>query len=107
MADILEITYHNSQMETLLSQMNKRLRQLEQDNNKMCAQNLQYHHQIEARANEHTPSNSRFYTDVRSMPLLETPIKTITNDQTNGVRCTPIDNQTNQNKKNIWFYQWT
>ena len=51
MANIPEIPDHNSQMQTLLSQMNERIHQLEQESNEMHAQNLQYQHQIEARAN--------------------------------------------------------
>ena len=64
-------------------------------------QNLQYQHQIEVRTNEHTPSSSRFCIDVRSMPLLEILIEIITNDQTNDVRHTPIDNQANQNQEKL------
>ena len=52
MTDIQDISDRNSQVETLLSQMNERLQQLEQENNEMHAQNLQYQHQIETRANE-------------------------------------------------------
>ena len=40
MTDIQDIPDRNSQMETLLNQMNERLQQLEQENNEMCAQNL-------------------------------------------------------------------
>ena len=94
-----DIPYHNSQMKNILSQMNKQLCQLEQENNEMRPQNLQYQHQIEARTNEQTPSSSRLCTDVRSMPLLETPTETITNNQTNGERRTLIDNQADQNQE--------
>ena len=80
MLDIPEIPDRNSQMETLLSQMNEWLQQLEQENNEMHAQNLQYQRQIEARANEQTPSISRFYTDVRPMPSFKTLIEKITNE---------------------------
>ena len=44
MTDIQDIPDRNSQMETLLNQMNERLQQLEQENNEMRAQNLQYQH---------------------------------------------------------------
>ena len=52
MADIPEILDRNSQIETLLSQMNERRHQLKQENNEMRTQNLQYEHQIEAHTNE-------------------------------------------------------
>lgn len=42
MTDTQDIPDRNSQMETLLNQMNERLQQLEQENNEMRAQNLQY-----------------------------------------------------------------
>ena len=99
MTEIPETLNHDSQMETLLNQMSEQIRQLEQENNEMRVQNLQYQHQIEARANEQTPSSSRFCTDIRSIPLLETPIKTITNDKKNGARRTPINNRADQNQE--------
>ena len=87
MTEIQETTDRNSQMEALLSQMSERLQQLEQENNKMRVQNLQYQHQI-----KQTPSSSRFHTDVRPMPLLETPIEMVTNNQTIGIVRTPLNN---------------
>ena len=45
MTDIQDIPDRNSQVETLLNQMNERLQQLEQENNEMRAQNLLYQHQ--------------------------------------------------------------
>ena len=86
-------------METLLSQMNEWLHQLEQENNEMHASNLQYQHQIEAHANKQTPSSSRFHTDVRPMLPLETPIKIVTNDQTTSVMRTLIGNQAEQSQE--------
>ena len=79
-------------MEALLSKMNEWLQELEQENNMMRAQNLQYQHQIEARANEQTPGSSQFCTKVGPMPLLETLTETITNDV--GAICTPNNNRT-------------
>ena len=76
MTDIQDIPDRNSQVETLLNQMNERLQQLEQENNKMCAQNLQYQHQIETQANEQTLGSSRFRTKIRPMPSLDTPTET-------------------------------
>ena len=52
-----------------------------------CHTDLQYQHQI-----EQTPSSSRFHTDVKLMPSLETPIEMITNDQATGIVHTPINN---------------
>ena len=92
MTDIQDIPDRNSQMETLLNQMNERLQQLEQENNEMRAQNLQYQHQIETRANEQALGSSRFRAEIRPMPLLETPAETVTND-VDTVR-TPENNRT-------------
>ena len=58
----------------------------------MRAQNLQYQHQIEARANEQAPSSSRFRAEIRPMPSLETPAETVTNDI--GTIRTPDNNRT-------------
>ena len=90
MTDIQDIPNRNSQMETLLNQMNERLQQLEQENNEMRAQNLQYQHQIEARANEQTLGSSRFCTEIKPMPSLETPTEMVTNDV--GTVRTPNNN---------------
>ena len=46
--------------------MNERLQQLEQENNEIRTQNLQYQHQIEVRANEQTPSSSRTFVNAFS-----------------------------------------
>ena len=72
--------------------MNERLQQLEQENNEMRAQNLQYQHQIETRANEQALGSSRFRAEIRPMPSLETPAEMITNDV--GLVRTPDNNQT-------------
>ena len=73
MTDIQDIPDRNSQVETLLNQMNERLQQLEQENNEIRAQNLQYQHQIETRANEQALGSLRFRVEIRPMPSLETP----------------------------------
>ena len=99
MTYIHEIPYRNSQMEALLSQMNEWLQQLEQENNEMHVQNLQYQHQIEECANEETPSSLRFRTNVRLMPLLETLIEKVTNDQITSVMRTLINNRAEQNQE--------
>ena len=99
MTYIHEIPYRNSQMEALLSQMNEWLQQLEQENNEMHVQNLQYQHQIEECANEETPSSLRFRTNVRLMPLLETLIEKVTNDQITSVMRTSINNRAEQNQE--------
>ena len=99
MTYIHEIPYRNSQMEALLSQMNEWLQQLEQENNEMHVQNLHYQHQIEECANEETPSSLRFRTNVRLMPLLETLIEKVTNDQITSVMRTSINNRAEQNQE--------
>ena len=58
----------------------------------MRAQNLQYQHQIETRANEQTLGSSRFRIEIRTMSLLETPTETVTKDV--GTIRTPNNNRT-------------
>ena len=85
----------------MLNQMSERLCQLEQENNKMCKQNLQYKHQIEARINKQTPSSSRFYTNIRSMPSLKTLNEKIANIQANGAWYNLTNDEANQNQEEL------
>ena len=101
MVEVSETLNHDSQMETLLNQMRKRLYQLEQETNKMRTQNIQYQHQIEAHVNEQTPSSSRFCTNIWSMASLETPIETVTNIQASGAGYNPTNNPANQNQEEL------